>query len=102
MKLQSLQFYNNSKTIELQRVKSVIILAAMELLDSEKDLGGQVAPMTNLSDVPVALTNATMSWSNTGKLCTGPRIEARDMVNWRRQKIPAIFHNLVMTKELVH
>ena len=32
VKLQSLQFYTNSKTIKLQRVKSVIILAAMVLV----------------------------------------------------------------------
>ena len=58
VKLQSLQFYINSKTIELQRVKSVIILSTMVEIErvecSKHDFGAHSAADWNF--------HASVSW----------------------------------------
>ena len=77
VKLQSLQFLSNSKTIKLQRVKPVIILAAMVLLCPSLFVSGD--------DTTGVSCSLDQSRENGSPVCPGPNIDLPSFVIFSEQ-----------------
>ena len=78
VKLQTSQFYINSKTIELQRVKTVIILGKMVYRRS-----GQASQRSRCAcTLPPTRTNAAPRWTEARPRSTFVLLTARGCVTW--------------------